>query len=182
MRWDFRLEETMTERVHAWSNTFYAGSFFGVFFGLFISLINGWMPPRSGGDVVAIVTAMLTSGILFGVLRNLLMRLPFVPADGDIPLMAGETFEYSSPANHFLNLEGRGGRLALTKTHLMFMPHVANLQKRGVRIARAEIAGAAAVKTLGLIPNGLAVTLKSGRIERFVVDDRDAWVARIGAR
>jgi hypothetical protein len=96
--------------------------------------------------------------------------------------MAGETFEYSSPANHFLNLEGRGGRLALTKTHLMFMPHVTNLQKRGLRIPRAEIAGVAAVKTLGLVPNGLAVTLKSGKIERFVVDDRDAWVAKIGGR
>lgn len=172
----------MTERVHAWSNAFYAGSFFGLFFGLLISLANGWLPPRSGGDVVAMVMAMLTSGILFGVLWSLLMRRPFALADGEIPLMAGETFEYSSPANHFLNLEGRGGRLALTRTSLVFMPHAVNLQTRSLRIARADIAGAAAVKTLGLIPNGLAVTLKSGRIERFVVDDQAAWVARIAGR
>jgi hypothetical protein len=70
--------------------------------------------------------------------------------------------------------------LALTKSELVFVPHVVNLQRGALHIPRSEIAGAASVRTFGVVPNGLAVTLKSGKVERFVVNDRNDWVAKLG--
>ena len=61
----------------------------------------------------------------------------------------------------------------------MFKPHAVNVQRNVLRIPRAEIAHVEAVRTAGLIPNGLAVRLKSGGIERFVVNNRAEWVARL---
>jgi hypothetical protein len=143
---------------------------------------TGWLPPATGGDIAAIVTTIVLSGGAFGLLLGLFMRSPIVPAAGDIPLVPGERLEYSGPANHFLKFEGRGGRLALTSTHLVFVPHVINVQRGELRIPRAEIAHIAPARTFGVVPNGLAVTLKSGKIERFVVNDRKTWLAKLGAR
>jgi len=82
-------------------------------------------------------------------------------------------------ANHFRNYEARGGRLALTKTELVFVPHVVNIQRGELRLQLSEIASVAPVRTWGIIPNGLAVTLKSGKVERFVVNDRGDWIAKL---
>ncbi len=170
----------MSERVQSWRNALYAGIFFGIFFGLFMAWDTGWLPPQTGSDVVATLIAMLLSGSLFGLIMGLFMRSPIVPKAEDIPLAPGEMLVHSGFANHFLNFEGRGGRLALTSTHLIFVPHVVNLQRSELRIPRSEIASVAAVRTFGVIPNGLAVTLKSGKIERFVVNDRKTWLAKLG--
>ena len=122
---------------------------------------------------------MLLSGGLFTLIIGLFATSRIVPAATAIPLAPGDAVVYSGLANHFLNLEGRGGRLALTRTELVFMPHVVNLQRGELRIPRSEIASVAAVPTWGIVPNGLAVTLKSGKVERFVVNDRSDWVAKL---
>ena len=170
----------MSERVQSWKNAGYAGLFFGVFFGLAISASNGWLPPSTGGDAAAVLATIVASGLLFGVLIGLFMSSPIVPQAADIPLMPGETLEHSGFANHFLNLEGRGGRLGLTNTHLVFVPHAVNVQRSELRIPRDLIASVAPVRTLGVVPNGIAVTLKSGKVERFVVNGRAAWIAKLG--
>jgi hypothetical protein len=172
----------MNERAQAWRNALYSGIFFGIFFGLFMAWSNGWLPLQSGGDVAAILTVVVLSGGAFGLLLGLFMSSPIVPQAGDIPLMPGEKLEHSGFANHFLNLEGRGGRLALTNTHLVFVPHVVNVQRSELRIPRSEIASAAPVRTFGVVPNGLAVTLKSGKVEKFVVNDRKTWLAKLGRK
>lgn len=171
----------MSERLQSWRNAAYAGLAFGFLFGLLISGINGWMPPRSGGDVTALAATIVASGVLFGLLIGLFMMSPIVPQAADIPLEPGETLEHSGFANHFLNMEGRGGRLGLTNSHLVFVPHAVNIQRGGVRILRSEIASVAPVRTLGVVPNGIAVTLKSGTVERFVVNDRATWLKKLGA-
>ncbi len=172
----------MTERAYAWKNAIFAGLFFGLFFGLFMGWNNGWLPPQTGGDVAGTLTMMLVSGGMFGLIMGLFALSPIVPKAQDIALMPGETLEHTGLANHFRNLEARGGRLALTSTHLVFQPHAINLQHSDVRIPREEIASVETTRTLGVVPNGLKVTLKSGKSERFVVNERDVWVAKLGAR
>ena len=70
----------------------------------------------------------------------------------------------------------------MTKTELVFKPHVVNVQRGELRIPRADIASVAATRTFGVVPNGLAVTLKSGKVEHFVVNDRNDWVAKLSAQ
>jgi hypothetical protein len=172
----------MTERAQSWRNAFYAGSFFGLAFGLIGSYSNGWLPPTSPGAMAAVVTQIVVSGGLFGLFIGLFMRSAVVPKAADIAIETGEVVEYSGLANHFLNLEGRGGRLALTKTHLVFKPHVVNLQRSELRIPRICIVGAHASRTLGIVPNGLTVTLNTGKVERFVVNDRMSWVEKLARK
>ena len=122
---------------------------------------------------------MLLSGGLFALIIGLFSTSRIVPAATAIPLVAGDGVVYSGLANHFRNFEARGGRLALTNTELVFVPHVVNIQRGNLRIPLSDIASVAAVRTWGIIPNGLAVTLKSGKVERFVVNDRNDWVAKL---
>ena len=171
----------MTERAQAWRNALLAGAFFGLAFGLVSSYLSGQLPPATAGDALALVVQILFGGGLFALAIGLFATSRIVPAATAIPLAPGDAVVYSGLANHFLNLEGRGGRLALTRTELVFMPHVVNLQRGELRIPLSEIASVAAVRTWGIIPNGLAVTLKSGKVERFVVNDRNGWVAALRA-
>lgn len=61
----------------------------------------------------------------------------------------------------------------------MFKPHAVNLQRGELRISRSEVSHVVSVRTFGLIPNGLAVTLKSGEIETLVVNGRDMWARKL---
>jgi hypothetical protein len=169
----------MTQDAHSWRNAAYAGAFFGLVFSLVTAGLNGWLPPASPGHMIAILSTMLAAGAMFGLIVGLFTTSPIVPGADDIALPPGDAIEYSGLANHFLNLEGRGGRLALTKTHLVFKPHIINLQRRELRIPRTCIVGAHASRTLGIVPNGLTVTLNTGKVERFVVNDRMAWVKKL---
>ena len=171
----------MTDRAQAWRNALFAGAFFGLAFGFLNSYLNGWLPPATTGDAVAIVTQIIVGGSLFALLMGLFASSRIVPSAADVPLAPGDGLVRSGLANHFLNFEGRGGRLALTKTELVFVPHAVNMQRSDLRIPRSEITGVAAVRTWGIVPNGLAVTLKSGKVERFVVNDRNGWVTALRA-
>jgi hypothetical protein len=172
----------MTERAQSWRNAAYAGSFFGLAFGLISSYANGWLPPSSPAETAGVVAQIVISGAVFGLLIGLFVRSPIVPKSSDMALKPGDEVEYSGLANHFLNFEGRGGRLALTRTHLVFKPHAINLQRRELNIPRAAIVGARATRTLGIVPNGLIVTLINGKAERFVVNDRMMWVAKLARK
>jgi hypothetical protein len=170
----------MSERAQAWRNALYGGLFFGLAYGLITSFMNGWLPPHSLAQAAALGAQVLVGGTVFGVLIGLFANSRIVPKAADIALEPGDDVEYSGFANHFRNFEGRGGRLALTKTALVFKPHAVNVQRGELRIPRADIAAVAPSRTYGVLPNGLEVTLKSGKVERFVVNDRNTWVARIG--
>ena len=169
----------MTERAQAWRNALLAGAFFGLAFGLVNSYLNGQLPPETSGDVLSLAVQVIFGGGLFALFIGLFATSRIVPAAAAIPLVPGDGLVYSGLANHFRNYEARGGRLALTKTELVFVPHIVNIQRGELRIPLSDILSVAAVRTWGIIPNGLAVTLKSGKVERFVVNDRNDWVAKL---
>jgi hypothetical protein len=170
------------EHAQSMRNARNAGLFFGVAFGAFNAWSNGWLPPGSMSDIVAALVSAIVAGGVFGLLLALFMRSRIIPRVEAMPLLSGETIEHSGLANHFLNLEGRGGRLALTRDRLVFKPHVANVQRSELAIPRSEIVSVAPVRTLGVVPNGIAVTLRSGKVERFVVNDRDTWIAKLAVK
>ena len=172
----------MSERAQTWKSAVYAGVMFGLIFTPIAGFVSGMFPPHSGGDAVALLVQGLIAGILFGVLIGLFMRSKTVGRQTTIELPGGETVEFEGNANHFLNGEGRGGRLYLTNRNLIFQPHRFNLQSARVVIPRADIAGAAKCRTWGILPNGLLVTHRDSSTDRFVIaGDHQEWVRRMAA-
>ncbi len=93
----------------------------------------------------------------------------------------GEIDVLEGLANHFKGIEAVGGRLRLTDRRLVFESHSLNFQNHADSWALADIAGVRPVRTLGIVPNGIAVRLVDGTDERFVVSNRTAWIRAIAS-
>lgn len=80
--------------------------------------------------------------------------------------------------------ETAGGKLFLTTERLVFVAHSFNVRSGSSEVPLALIAevGTAWTKLLGklpLLPNSIAVTLRDGSVQSFVVTGRDAWIDAI---
>jgi hypothetical protein len=82
-------------------------------------------------------------------------------------------------ANLMRGIEGVGGRLIVTNQRLLFEAHKLNLQRAPLDIPLDQISDVAETKTMGLIPNGVTVTCRSGEQHRFVTWNRAKIVAAI---
>lgn len=63
--------------------------------------------------------------------------------DGVTSEVAGDVTLWEAKANHFLGDEGRGGRILLTATHLVFIPHRYNFQLDTVALPLDDITSVA---------------------------------------
>jgi hypothetical protein len=82
-------------------------------------------------------------------------------------------------ANLFRGIEGVGGRLIVTNQRLLFEAHKLNLQRAPLEIALDQISDVAETKTMGLLPNGITVTCRSGEQHRFMSWNRAKIIATI---
>jgi len=89
--------------------------------------------------------------------------------------LIGEQLLHDGPANHFLNGEGVGGWLFLTKERLLFRSHQFNVQRHELSVPLKEIAEVQPVRTARIFPNGLRLVTRSGKEERFVVREHGRW-------
>ena len=96
-----------------------------------------------------------------------------------IQLGAGEKILKEGPANHLKGRESVGGALYLTNQRLVFKSHAFNVQVHEESYMLDSIRSAQPRNTLGLIPNGLAVTLADGSVEKFVIWGRQDWIHKI---
>jgi hypothetical protein len=183
-------EYSMGERVQVWRNAAYAGLKSGILFGLiFGSLSVGieylFLPravlPTLQAHVVVFAACSAAFGLFMGLFFGLFGNSKTIERQTAIELPQGEIVEYQGSANHFLNREARGGRLYVTHRALIFQPHRMNIQKAPIVISRSEIADAFKCRTLGIVPNGIAVLQRSGTKDKFVVSRRDEWIRRIAA-
>lgn len=87
-------------------------------------------------------------------------------------------------ANLFRGIEGVGGKLTIGADSIHFRAHAVNFQKEPLDVPMSDIAKVDLVNTLGIVPNGLKVTTKTGQAFRFVVWQRkmlrDAILQRAG--
>ena len=84
-------------------------------------------------------------------------------------LNEGETIKGTVAANLFRGVEAVGGSLTITDRRIIFKPHPFNIQRKVVEIPLSEITDVRERKTLGIVPNGILVTTKSGAKYKFVV-------------
>lgn len=75
-------------------------------------------------------------------------------------------------ANLFRGIEAVGGRLKITSHRLIFEPNAMNIQKQTLEMPLNQISEINPMNTLGIIPNGILIKLKSNVEYKFVVGGR----------
>jgi hypothetical protein len=83
------------------------------------------------------------------------------------------------PANMFRGMEAVGGRIKITNKKVVFKSHALNIQKITEEIPLNNIESVTKRNTLGIIPNGMSVKLKSGIEYKFVVSGREKLISLI---
>jgi hypothetical protein len=163
--------------------------FNGIPFGLCMGIFFSFQYGPTAGIILGIF-----SGTLFGVAMSYFGKYQALNFAGKIqafkekaqaefqaerPLQEDEKLIKEGGANHFKNIEGVGGWIYLTDKRVFFKSHSVNIQRHELSIPLDSITEVIACMTLWFIPNGILIKTVDGDIERFVVEDRTAWVGEI---
>jgi len=151
-------------------NSILAGLAFGLLLGLFFAIRFDTHYALIAGPI---------SGLAFGTILYFFVTSKTVKRQTQIENLDGKPIIRSGGANHFINGEAVGGKLYLLTDKLQFQSHSFNIQNHGQIIDLEQIKEVSFYNTLGLIPNGLAVTTLSGQTEKFVVNGRRLWKEEI---
>jgi hypothetical protein len=151
-------------------NAILAGLAFGLLLGLFFAVRFDTHYALIAGPV---------SGLAFGTALYFFVTSKTVKKQTQIANLDGKPIIRSGGANHFINGEAVGGKLYLLTDKLQFQSHSFNIQNHGQIIDLEQIKEVSFYNTLGLIPNGLAVTTLDGQTEKFVVNGRRLWKEEI---
>jgi len=154
-------------------NSVLAGLAFGILFGLFLAFLY---------DMKLVLITSLISGLAFGIIIYFFITSKTVKTQTQIGNTDGNTVIHSGGANHFMKGEKVGGKLYLLADKLQFQSHGFNIQNHALVIELKEIKAVSFYNTLGLIPNGLAITKHDGQTEKFVVNGRRTWKDEIEKR
>lgn len=109
-------------------------------------------------------------------MTGLFAKSKFVSQTTKIDIDPDENIMFETPANHFKGIEGVGGRLYLTNRRLIFKSHKLNIQNHQLSIDLSDIKHVDRYKTLGLVNNGLVITIITDKTEKFVVEKVEEWV------
>ncbi|MCK7590815.1 GRAM domain-containing protein [Subsaxibacter sp. CAU 1640] len=133
--------------------------FQAVFFGLFFGIGFPYLNEKLGGKVFRTLGQNITPDL-----------------DDD------EKVEVEGPANLFRGIEGVGGKLFLTNTHLIFKSHKFNVQGGQTAISYQDIADVQKRKTAKFIDNGLRIVTKNDKQYDLVVNERSVWYDQLKER
>jgi hypothetical protein len=77
--------------------------------------------------------------------------------------------------NHFSGLIADGGMGYLLRNKMVFIPHSLNFSRKTVTILLSDIESISGYKVWKILSVGVKITLKSGKVERFVIDYVDKF-------
>lgn len=156
-----------------------SGAAFAFGMGVFATIVQGgtfWEATQSA-DLV-LLAGRLVGPLLAGVVFGCCMGFVIARATKQLSIPEGERPEWcradevllrQGAANHWRGAINYGGWLYLTSSRLRFVPHRMLQSQDPQEWSLVEVAGSELVRTMGLIPNGLALRLQDGSEERFVV-------------
>jgi len=168
-------------------NRFRAGLSFGIGMTVFFILQNLLTNDNQTSkeiikSVISGTIAGIISGFLFGWLMGLFSKSKFVKETTNVDTNPDEDILFQTPANHFIGVEGVGGKLYLTTKRLIFKSHKLNIQNHELSISLENINSADSYKILGVVNNGLAIITKQNTTEKFVVEQVDEWLKQLANR
>ena len=123
--------------------------------------------------------AGLIAGLAFGTALYFIGKSKIIQKQTQIKNPDDQSVVYSGAANHFVNGEAVGGKLYLQKTGIQFQSHSFNIQNHEGKIDIDQINEVSYFNSLGIIPNGIAITTIDGKTEKFVVNNRRIWKEKI---
>jgi hypothetical protein len=154
----------------------------GIAFGIPMGLLSGVVLTIARGSSFGVsfgLVSSVASGAAFGLGMAGFMAFFRRRVSCARPQFTGEQLLHDGPANHFVNGEGVGGRLFLTKERVLFRSHGFNIQCHELSVPLAEITQAEPVRTARIFPNGLRLVTRTGKEERFVVREHRRWCDEI---
>ena len=169
------MPEPETQSPDSWLK---AAILSGVLYGIPMGILFSF---QSGRWDIGLPMGIL-AGLLFGAVFTRLIRT-FTQRQTakfrvDAPDFGTESVLMEGPCNHFKGVEGVGGYLWLTDGRVHFASHSFNVQNYVWTAQLRDIRDAAAVKTLGLIDNGIQISTAEAT-ERFVVNNSKTWTEMI---
>lgn len=160
----------------------------GIYFGLPMAMLyilshllveGNWSLRNMGFTVISGLTGGLVAGILFGWGMGAFANSKRVAQSTEITPEKDETMLFGAQASHLKGLESIGGKLYLTDKRLVFKSHAYNFRNETFSIALQEIVSLHAFKSLGLISNGMAITLSDQKKVKFIVERPEDWISRL---
>lgn len=94
-------------------------------------------------------------------------------------LVEGESVIFEEGASHFHNYIAVGGQLRLTNRRIIFKSLTTFHYQHELVIWLDQVSNVEFFMNMFMNPNGLALMMKDGQIENFIVDDRKTWRERI---
>jgi hypothetical protein len=94
-------------------------------------------------------------------------------------ILSNEVVIHRGPASVWRSVEPVTGTLTLTRERLVFTPNAFLIRGGAIDISLSAIAKIEAASAMLLFPNRVDVVMRTGRVHKFVVRDRDEWIARI---
>lgn len=89
---------------------------------------------------------------------------------------------FEKKANLFRGIESVGGKILFYKDKMVFKSHSFNIQTGDTIIVYSQIQSMKKVNTIGLVPNGLLITLQDGQQHKFVVYNRSEIIDFLSKR
>ena len=147
--------------------------YFGTTMTLFKIVEKIWAGDLFSANFVGhVVIYGLINGILFGFLFGTFVRYfqfsKFVVTTTKIDTGPDENILFQTGVNHF--------------KRLVFKSHKLNIQNHQLSIDLADIKKIERNKTAALIDNGLTVTSGDNKIDKFLVERADEWVAKMNCQ
>jgi len=93
-------------------------------------------------------------------------------------ILSSEVVIHRGPASVWRSVEPTTGTLILTRDRLVFKPDAFLIRGGEISIPLGAIAKVEASNTMLVFPNRVDVVRRDGRVVKFVVKDRDEWIAR----
>ena len=167
------------------SNKVKTGLSFGISMAVFYIAYNLIFEPttKSNQQVLKVVVSGVIgggiAGLLFGWITGKFIGSRFVDKTTQIDTFQDEKILFQSPANHFKDIEGVGGKLYLTNQRLVFKSHKHNIQNLYLSLNLPDIEEANQYNILGLIKTGLSIKTNQQKTQKFVVEKPNAWINQI---
>lgn len=147
-----------------------AGLWFCLFFGTYLYFIDGFRAALIGGPL---------SGLFFGSFMGLMLYFfsKSKKINDQTKLEGVDEIDivYAGAANHFKGKVAVGGKLYLLNDRLIFKSHNLNIQNHTLSIEISNINELIFFNPMGIVKNGLQISLKDGAIEKFVINNRNIW-------
>ncbi len=133
------------------------------------------------GPTLNLIVSTLFGGLIAGLLFALIMQYTAkrLLKKTIVETADNESIVKEGGANHFIGLEGVGGKLVLTDKRLIFKSHKFNIQNHQNNFDLAQIAKLHATKTLRILENVLTLELANNDRHKFIVDEPSDWIEKI---